>query len=134
MGTTTAERLPERQWNRTYFLELTLTMVTYVVVLSVSLRQVDHLSGAARAFASLAPMVPFAGVGVVFVRHLRRVDERERLLVYRAVAFAFFASALLTFGYGFLENVGAPKLSMFAVWPTMATMWVVGRWVAPRMP
>jgi hypothetical protein len=130
----TSEQLPERRWFAAYSFELALAIAAYAIILVVSLRQLDDLAGATRAVVALAPMVPFAGVGFVFVRHLLRVDERERLLMYRAVSFAFFATALITFGYGFLENAGAPRLSMFAVWPTMAAMWLLGRFVAPRMP
>lgn len=52
----------------------------------------------------------------------------------RAITVAFFGTAVLSFGYGFVENAGAPRLSMFAVWPLMGTLWIVGRFVAPRMP
>ena len=52
------------------------------------------------------------------------VDERERVLIDRAI----------TFGYGVMANAGAPRLSMFSVWPLMGTMWIVARFVAPRMP
>jgi hypothetical protein len=38
-----------------------------------------------------------------------------------AVAAAVTAGASLT--YGFLENAGFPKLSMFVVWPVMGAVW-----------
>jgi hypothetical protein len=40
-----------------------------------------------------------------------------------AVAAAVTAGASLT--YGFLENAGFPKLSMFVVWPVMGAVWGV---------
>ena len=56
----------------------------------------------------------------------------QRKLQLEALAMAFAGTALITFGYGFLEGAGLPKLSMFVVWPIMAALWVigvtVGRW------
>ena len=126
--------LPEKQWSRTYFFEMGLALAAYAAVLVASLLALDDTSGTVRVAVSLSPTLPFAGIGVAVYRLLRRVDERERELIYRALAFAFFGTSMVTFGYGFLENVGAPRLSMFAVWPTMGVLWMVGRWVAPRMP
>jgi hypothetical protein len=54
------------------------------------------------------------------------MDELQRKLQFEALALAFAGTALLTFGYGFLEGVGLPRLSMFVVWPLMAALWVVG--------
>ncbi|MFT3691402.1 hypothetical protein [Paenirhodobacter sp.] len=43
----------------------------------------------------------------------------------KAPAIAFAGTALITFGYGFLEGTGLPRLSMFAVWPLMGTIWFI---------
>jgi hypothetical protein len=126
--------LPEKRWGRIYNRELALVLAAYAPVLVVSLLVADDTSGALRYVVSGTPVLPFAALGWVVVRALRRVDERERLLVYRSLAFACFATSVLTFGYGFMENAGAPRLSMFAVWPTMGAMWALGRLVAPRLP
>ncbi len=75
---------------------------------------------------SLAPMLPAIFLCVVIIRMIRRMDEMQRKLQVEALALAFAGTALLTFGYGFLEGVGLPRLSMFAVWPVMAGLWVVG--------
>ena len=42
------------------------------------------------------------------------------------------ATALLSFGYGFLEGLGYPRLSMFGVWPLMAVLWLIGLALAGR--
>jgi hypothetical protein len=134
MTTHTEAPLPEKRWGRSYNRDLAIVLAAYAPILIVSLLVVDDLDGVLAYIVSGAPILPAAAVGWAVLRSLKRVDERERLLIYRAIAFAFFATAVLTFGYGFMENAGAPRLSMFAVWPLMGTMWMVGRFVAPRMP
>jgi hypothetical protein len=39
-------------------------------------------------------------------------------------------TALLTFGYGFLENVDDPLRTMFWVRPVMCALWMVGQVLA----
>ena len=109
-------------------------IAAYSVVLGVSILMRERTDGLMRYLVTAAPIVPFSALPLILGRMLSRVDERERTLVYRALTFAFFATAIVTFGYGFLEIAGAPRLSMFWVWPAMATFWIIGRWVAPRMP
>lgn len=79
-----------------------------------------------RVLLSLAPMVPAIFICGVIVHVIRRLDEMQRKLQLEALALAFAGTALISFSYGFLEGAGFPRLSMFAVWPTMAALWVVG--------
>ena len=132
--TTSESPLPETRWNRLYRREMAILLASYAVLLAPTLMIVNRLSGAARYVVSMLPIVPFGFLGWIVVRSLQRVDERQRLLTYRAITFAFFATSVVTFGYGFLENAGAPHLSMFAVWPVMGVMWIAGGVVAPKMP
>lgn len=50
----------------------------------------------------------------------------QRRLQLEALALAFAGTALIAFGYGFLEDAGLPRLSVFVVWPLMAVLWLVG--------
>ena len=61
-----------------------------------------------------------------------RLDELQRRIQFEAIAFAFAGTALLTFSYGFVENVGFPHLSWFFVWPIMAILWIIGLGIATR--
>ena len=60
------------------------------------------------------------------------MDEMHLRIQFEALGFAFAASALLTFSYGFLENVGFPHLSWLMVWPAMGVMGIIGLAVARR--
>ena len=46
---------------------------------------------------------------------------RKTTLEHIAIAAAITAG--WTFTYGFLENAGYPRLSMFTVWPVMGAAW-----------
>ena len=69
---------------------------------------------------------------LAWVRYYRRVDELQQRIALEALAFAFGGTALITFGYGFLDEAGLPHLSWFWVWPIMAALWIVGGQLAKR--
>ncbi|MEL7279284.1 MAG: hypothetical protein AAGK79_02940 [Pseudomonadota bacterium] len=81
---------------------------------------------ALRILIALVPMLPAAFCCGVSIYCIRSLDELQRKLQFEAIALAFAGTALITFSYGFLEGVGFPKLSMFAVWPLMGTLWFIG--------
>jgi len=108
--------------------------LVYAAALVVSLTLLRHgaVHGAAATAVAVAPMLPAAGVCWAILRQLRRIDEFQRRLQLEALSMAFAGTAFLTFGYGFLENVGYPPASMFVVWPIMAVLWVVSLFVCRR--
>lgn len=83
-------------------------------------------SRSASILIALSPMMPVAFICVVVIRSIRHLDEMQRKLQFEALALSFAGTALITFGYGFLEGAGFPKLSMFAVWPLMGAIWFAG--------
>ena len=115
-----------------YMAEMGGSLAAYGLILVVSIHLLDDGGGgrAWRTAISLSPMLPAGLACWSLVRHLRRMDELQRKLQVEALGLAFAGTALLTFAYGFLENVGYPKLSMFAVWPVMAGLWALGTLVA----
>lgn len=119
---------------RRYLIEFGGAMFAYAVVLlvTVTLLNVTDPGSGWRVPLALAPMVPLVFVLLAFVRYLGRMDELQRRVQFEALAFAFGGTALLTFGYGFLQLVGFPQASWFFVWPIMATLWIVGKAWADR--
>ena len=81
---------------------------------------------------ALSPMIPAAAMAWVVLRELRRMDELQLRIQLEALGFSFAGTAILTFSYGFLEGLGYPRLSMFTVWPILATLWIVGLVLASR--
>lgn len=118
-----------------YALRFTATLVAYMAVLAVSLVLLVRYEDSAlfvRVLLTLAPMIPAGFMCWVVVGQLRHLDEMQLRIQFEALAFAFAMSALLTFSYGFLENIGAPHLPWFWVWPIMALMWIIGLMISKR--
>ncbi|OCW58362.1 hypothetical protein [Hoeflea olei] len=105
-----------------------LSMLAYALVLMVSLRLLaGGIDNRVQEIAvTLAPMVPAVLLCASIIGVIRKLDEMQRRLQLEAFSLAFAGTALITFSYGFLENVGFPKLSAFAVWPVMCGLWMAG--------
>lgn len=97
-----------------------------ILILSQKLLAAGVESRTVRILLSLSPMLPALFICATVVRCIRQLDEMQRKLQFEALAFAFAGTALITFGYGFLEGTGLPRLSMFVVWPLMGTIWFIG--------
>ncbi len=116
-----------------YTAEMIAAVTAYAVVLVVSIRMLQHgIQGPLRYTVALLPMLPLLLVPFVVVRSLQRMDELQKRIQLEALAFGFTASALLTFGYGFLQGVGLPQVNWCFVWPVMAVCWIVGQMLASR--
>ncbi len=113
---------------RRYLLEFGAGMAAYgfALIATLYLLNVTGPDVAYRPVLSLLPMIPAVAVAWAVVRQLRRLDEMQRLVQFEALGLAFAATALVTVSYGFLEIVGFPKISMFAIWPLMAVFWLIG--------
>lgn len=120
---------------RKYLYEMGAAIACYTVVMLASAITLAHQQDAGlavRAAITLAPMIPAGFMCWAVVRQLRRLDEMQLRIQFEALGFAFAASALLTFSYGFMENIGAPHLPWLWVWPVMAVMWIIGLRIARR--
>jgi hypothetical protein len=102
-------------------------MAAYSVIVVVSealLRAEPH--AAWRLPVALAPVVP-AGFGLLaFLRFLSRLDDLQRRIQLDAIGFAFAATALLTFAYGLLQEVGYPSQNWTLILPSMVLLWGLG--------
>lgn len=117
-----------------YLIELSLAFLAYVITLIISLKFLGsgHENQILRTLVSLSPMLPAIAACWVILRQLRRSDELQRIIQLEALAIAFGGTSIITCGYGFLENVDYPHVSMFAVWPIMAGLWVLAQLYATR--
>ena len=114
-----------------YLVEFGGAMLAYVVLLPLSIyayRAVDQ--DALRAIIAVLPVVPTLLGLVAILRAIRRMDELERRVHFEAVAFAFAATALLTFTFGLLENVSFPQISLVWILPLMVALWGIGQVLA----
>jgi hypothetical protein len=108
-------------------IEFGLAMLAYLMVLvgSVTVLQANP-TAPWRYIVAVLPVAPAALTLSIFIRALSRMDELHKRIQLQAFAFSLGATALLTFGYGFLEGVGMPHLSWTFVLPLMAILWGVG--------
>jgi hypothetical protein len=112
-----------------YAAELGASLAAYGIGLTLFIRYLQRHPGAegvSAAVFALLPMLPLVGVCWAFLRALHRMDELWRRVHLEGLSLAFAATALVTLSYGFLEMVGFPRLSMFWVWPLMASFWIAG--------
>jgi hypothetical protein len=68
-------------------------------------------------------MLPIGLAIWAIARHFLRVDEYIEQVTLENISIAAAVTAGASLTYGFLENAGFPKLSMFVVWPVMGAVW-----------
>lgn len=115
-------------WRKRFAYEFTAGFGLYAVLLAASIWAQVAWEPTGGLLIALA-LTPMAGCAVVLwavMRAVQYMDELERRVQFEALAFAFVGTAFLTFGWGFAEVVGAPKLPAFGVWPIMAALWFAG--------
>lgn len=116
----------EREANRKYLQEFGGAMALYLVTLALSLRAAPHLAeGLARTLLLMSPMIPVMLGLWAYMRQLGRVDEFVRLRNLQALALAGGITGGFALTWGFLENAGHPRLSMFTLWMVFGGSWAV---------
>ena len=116
-----------------YVLEFGGAMLAYVVLLPLSVfayRATDQDS--LRVVFAIVPVIPTVLGLVAILRAIRRMDELEKRIHFEAIAFAFAATAMLTFTYGLLETVAFPRISLTWILPLMIVLWTLGQALARR--
>ena len=111
-----------------YTKEFTTAMVAYIVTLSISIAilQRHEFPKFWQVILSLIPAVPVLLVVIAMLRALKDSDELQQRVQLLATALAAALTGLITFTYGFLENVGFPKFPTFLVLPMMIMIWGLG--------
>ncbi len=121
---------------RSYATRLMLWLALYAVLLFGSLGLIDRkLVGPLplRVALGLSPMIAAFGILFLVMGRYRSADELQQRIMAESLMFAFGATAIITFSYGFLQRTaGAPELSYFWVWPVMGSAWFVGAVIARR--
>lgn len=111
----------QRELQQRYRRDLLTGFAIYTVLLVLSLRYAVLLTpGVWATLAFISPMLGFALILRGMLRWYAGADEYQRRVTLENAAIAAAVTAAVTFTYGFLENAGFPRLSMFAVWPLMA--------------
>jgi len=114
--------------------EFGTAMAAYVIVLIVSITLINISPNSAwwRIPLALAPVIPAIFAMIAYMHFVGRVDELQRRIQFEGLAFGFGGAGILTFSYGFLENVGFPHISWLFVFPLMIALWGIGVAIAAR--
>lgn len=110
---------------RRYMKELFLSMTAYIVILTTSLTILKNyeFSKFWQVVIALSPAIPVVFVIIAIMRLLIDSDELQQRVQLLATSFAAAVTGLVTFSYGFLENVGFPKFPTFFVFPMLIAIW-----------
>jgi len=104
-----------------------LAVLAYLMVLVGSVTAVRANPEAPwRYEVAFLPVLPAGLVVWLTVRALARLDEVAKRTQMQALGFAMVATALVTFGYGFLEGGGLPHLNFTFVPLLIALLWGLG--------
>lgn len=115
----------------TYLAMMTISLLLYAVLLVASLVWLKTGVDAPLKYAvALMPVLPALGISLAVIRFCQAMDELQLRIQLESLAFAFVATAIATFTYGFLQNAGFPDVSWVWVWPVMAVCWMVGQLAA----
>jgi len=118
----------QKQVMRRYLREFFFAMGMYIVALiaSVTLLKNYEFARVWQIVISIAPTLPVVFVMIALMRLLKDSDELQQRVNLLATTFSAVLTGLLTFSYGFLENIGFPKLPTFAVFPMLFVLWGIG--------
>jgi hypothetical protein len=79
----------------------------------------------AQIIITLIPVIPTIFVVISIMRALNDSDELQKRIQLQAVTFSAITTGLITFSYGFLENIGFPSFPTIWVLPIMFFLWGV---------
>ena len=121
-------QLSPRQALLRYMQQFFFAIFMYIITLSASVILIRNLelTGAWQIIVAILPALPIIFVLIVLMRLLNNSDELQQRINLLAVTFSAVLTGLITFSYGFLENIGAPKLPTFAVLPMLFVFWGIG--------
>lgn len=118
--------MKQQQVRQRYIRELIWAMIAYFVILVASISILKQGWIQMKWFiivVSIAPALPVMFVILAIMRALRDSDELQQRIQLLATSFSAAATGLVTFSYGFLENVGFPKFPTFLVFPMLVAIW-----------
>ena len=125
----------QKQVMKRYTREFILSMVAYAIILIASIYAIKNIemSQPLQIIVALAPAVPVAFVLIAVMRLLKDSDELQQRVHLLATSLAAALTGLITFTYGFLENVGFPKFPTHFVLPLLIAIWGISlAWFSKR--
>jgi ABC-type transport system involved in cytochrome bd biosynthesis fused ATPase/permease subunit len=108
-----------------YYKEFFISMTFYVILLIASIMCIENfnLPQAIKIIVVLIPVIPTIFVIIAIMRALQDSDELQQKVQLNAITFSAITTGLITFSYGFLENIGFPSFPTIWILPIMFFLW-----------
>ncbi|HTY64342.1 MAG TPA: hypothetical protein VMG30_18980 [Acidobacteriota bacterium] len=123
-----------KKWNKQYLLEYLVALILIVGTNALCI-PAARAAAARKMLLMTPPVIAILIMGLVILRHYRRVDEfLRRELVQSMAVTAAFTYAWATC-YGVCEIAGFPRLSIWWVWGSITVvmnLWLFGKGVLLR--
>lgn len=118
----------QKQLTQRYTKELIWSSIAYAIVLIISIVLLKKLEFPRvwQVIISLSPAIPVVFVILAIMRLIIHSDELQQHVLLLATSLSAAVTGLITFSYGFLENVGYPKFPTFYVFPMLVFIWGIG--------
>jgi hypothetical protein len=123
-----------RKWNKRYLFEY---LAALILLVGTNALCIPAAQGAAarKMFLMIPPIIAILLMGIVILRHYRRIDEFLRREMAQSLAVAAAFTYLWTTCYGACEIAGFPRISIWWVWGSMTVvmnLWLFGKGVFRR--
>ncbi len=108
-----------------YYKEFFISMTFYVILLIASITFIENFSlpQTIKIIVVLIPVIPIIFVIIAIMRALQDSDELQQKVQLNAITFSAITTGLITFSYGFLENIGFPSFPTIWILPIMFFLW-----------
>ncbi|MBY0573484.1 MAG: hypothetical protein K2P84_07360 [Undibacterium sp.] len=116
----------EKSIAKTYFIELGLAMILYVVILIAAVFMAKSMQpGLLRTLVVLSPTIPCGLALWAIIRMFKRMDEYLKMQALETLAISGAITTMFGLSYGFLEGVDFPRLSGFIYYGVFMGSWFV---------
>lgn len=111
-----------------YTKEFITAMIVYIITLivSITILKIYEFPRLWQIVISIVPALPVFFVIISLMSMIRDSDELQQRVQLLAISLSAALTGLITFSYGFLENVGFPKFPTFFIFPMPIMIWGIG--------
>lgn len=107
-----------------YLTEFGWSTAAYVIAVLVTISLINNMPNSPwRIPLAIVPVIPVIFMLIAFLRFLSNIDELQQRIHLLAISSAAGITGIITFTYGFLENIGFPHLSSLWFLPMMIAIW-----------
>lgn len=118
---------------RRFNIEFSITMTVWIATIFGSKFLVAHSDGWLKVFWALIQAIPVLVAVAVIVRHVRRIDEYQRAILYKGFSVGFAVAMVSAISIGLLDAAGVTlPVGYFIVYAAGMTGWLIAGFVLGR--